>query len=158
MPHRLRSPAAAGFTLIEILVTLAVFAVILTLGIPNLRSMLARSELTQAGRQVEVLVQKARREAVKREATALVSQDGREVTGWVDVDENGVRDGADDLLGSFRLPPGVDWVDPMTDFTLLPNGAASTLGSYGLGNEYGDTLRVRLATLATGNVEYERNW
>lgn len=149
---------AAGFTLLEVLITMLILGIVLLLGIPAMHSMLMRSELNQTGRQIEILVQQGRREAVKREARVQVSADTRSVTGFVDVDADGVRDPGDELLGSVNLPARVDWVDPNVDLALLPNGSAATLGSYGLGNPQGDTLRVRVTSLATCNVEFERSW
>jgi hypothetical protein len=80
------------------------------------------------------------------------------VSGFVDADADGVLGPGEEVVGSVSLPASIDWVGPSVDFTLLPNGAAATLGTYGLRNRQGDTLRVELSSLATGNVEFERNW
>lgn len=144
--------------MLELLITLGILGIVLVLGIPNMIAMLDRSELTQTGRQVEILLQKARREAIKQERVVRVVASGRTVQGYVDEDGDGVQDPPEQVLGTVRVPPRLTWDATRTDFAFLPNGSAQTLGDYGFHNEAGDSLRIRLTSLATSNVEFEKSW
>lgn len=77
-----------GFTLIEVLVVLAILAIALGLGIPALKNMLLRSRVEAATGELQVLVQRARLEAVKRRASTVVEIDPARGTAvaWAELD------------------------------------------------------------------------
>lgn len=56
----------AGFTIIELLVTLAVAAIILTIAVPSFQGLIERSRLTTEANTLGSALQLARSEAVKR--------------------------------------------------------------------------------------------
>ncbi len=64
-----------GFTLIEALVTLAILAIAMVLGIPALANLVSRSRLENAAHELAVLTQRARLEAVKRQVQTVVEVD-----------------------------------------------------------------------------------
>lgn len=86
----MRQPSAStrGFTLIEVLVVLALLGIAFGLGIPALKNILLRGRVEATGRELAVLAQRARLEAIKRRATTVVEVDlaGGTATAWVDVD------------------------------------------------------------------------
>jgi len=94
-----------GFTLIELMVTLSVAAVLLTVGVPSMREMIANNRLTAATNTFVSSLNIARSEAIKqgRNATMCVSDASPQdqCTGgdwdkgwivWVDVNQNGNLD------------------------------------------------------------------
>lgn len=62
----LRSRRDAGFTLIELVVTLAVAAVLASLAAPSVRDFIVRSSMTNLGNEFNASILKARNEAVNR--------------------------------------------------------------------------------------------
>ncbi|GAA5077407.1 GspH/FimT family pseudopilin [Lysobacter panacisoli] len=64
--------AIGGFTLIELMVALAVMAVILTLAVPSFTSMIARNRLAAASNELVAGLQIARTESVRRNARVLL--------------------------------------------------------------------------------------
>lgn len=73
-----RSRLSPGFTLIELMVTLAVFAIILSVGTPSLRSFLSRSELASNSNHFLSTINHLRTEAIRRNSytTLCPSTDG----------------------------------------------------------------------------------
>lgn len=70
---RWRIPAAvAGFTLIELMVTLAVAAILATLAAPSIRDFIVRSQMTNLGNEFTATILKARNEAVNRNTCVTV--------------------------------------------------------------------------------------
>lgn len=97
--------ASAGFTLIELMVTLAIAAVLLTIAAPSMTAFKRNSELTSLSNTLLSAVNTARGEALKRNRAAYVTpSDGKNswAVGWiVFVDKNNNQvfdDEATDLL------------------------------------------------------------
>ncbi len=69
MKTTLSPPLRRGFTLIEILVVLAIISVIMFLAVPNMGEIIKGSKLTQAGDQVKFYLGLAQQTAVKDNQT-----------------------------------------------------------------------------------------
>lgn len=63
----------AGFTLLEMMVTIAILALISGIGFPALQNLMARQTLTQARGAVALAVARARSQAVRRDAPMRVT-------------------------------------------------------------------------------------
>ncbi|HTP62517.1 MAG TPA: GspH/FimT family pseudopilin [Burkholderiales bacterium] len=75
-----RSAKSAGFTLIELMIAVAVFAALLALGLPSFQQLLKNYQVRVAAESVANGVQRARAEAVSRNSTIqFVLQGG---TSW----------------------------------------------------------------------------
>lgn len=78
----MRPRLSSGFTLIELMITLAVVVVLVTIAIPSFRDLLARNELTTTTNAWVGAITAARAEAVKRNQTVvLCGDDGKPSAG-----------------------------------------------------------------------------
>lgn len=68
--------AAAGFTIIEVLIVLVVVGVLATLAAPNMRDFVIRNRLKTAASDLHFSIALARSEAVKRNAVVTIEQNG----------------------------------------------------------------------------------
>ena len=103
--------ASRGFTLIELMVTLAVVAVLLTLAAPSFLSFQRNSQLTSAANSFVAALSAARAEAMKRQLNAFVRPaSGDDWTqGWVvyvDGDWDNAPGGATDVQVLSQSAPG----------------------------------------------------
>jgi prepilin-type N-terminal cleavage/methylation domain-containing protein len=101
----------AAFTLVELLITLAIAALLLTFGIPALNKLIARSKLEGQARMLSVLVGRARNEAVTLGVETVVHFDGDAFVAFADLDGAGSSDPPD---GEFNPVSGsphrtTDW-------------------------------------------------
>jgi len=93
----------SGFTLIELMITLAIVAILLTVGVPSLKTFMQGNQLVAATNELVSALHVARSEAIKHNVRVSVceSSDGANCTatgnwenGWiVFIDGNGVTPG-----------------------------------------------------------------
>jgi type IV fimbrial biogenesis protein FimT len=136
---------ALGFTLIELMVTVAVIAVVLTLGVPAFKDTIRNNVLTASINEFIATLNFARSEAVKRGVYVTVRKtSANSSVGWeggwqvfTDVTANGLYDSSTDQL--LRVHDALK-----TNYTLRgnnnftnyisykPSGESNTMGSFGL--------------------------
>lgn len=75
--------ANKGFTLIELMVTVAVLAIVLSLGVPSFNSLIINNRLTTQANALVASINLARSEAIKRGVQVRVAEEsGHWETGW----------------------------------------------------------------------------
>lgn len=101
--HRQRPPSGmVGFTLIELMVTIAVAAILLAVAVPSFRHLIISNRLTTAANNVVTAVTLARSEAIKRNANVDFSKNiGGEVT-YTDSKNNTTT-----VYGAPTMPPQI---------------------------------------------------
>lgn len=67
---------ARGFTIVELMVTLAVLAIVLTLAVPSFNTLIQNNRMTTRANDVVTALNLARSEAIKRGANATVTATG----------------------------------------------------------------------------------
>ena len=106
----------SGFTLVELMVTLAVGIIILAIGVPAFMSMLSTNQAAGYANDLVGAIRLARSEAVKRAATATVCASNATQTGcsgnawnngWIvfsDDDADGVFDAGETIHRAWSIP------------------------------------------------------
>lgn len=136
-----------GFTLIELMVVLALAATLVTIGIPGFQQMVQDNRRASATNEMVALLQQARSEAIKRNALATIcpSTNGSSCadgtvweTGWIAFIDDDLDGAAESSDGNRAVDAGEEifmsnnGIVPMTartTFTSLsyrPNGRMST--------------------------------
>ncbi len=72
-----------GFTLVELMITLAIAAIVITIGVPSFRQTINNNRLTTVANSFIASINLARSEAIKRNSRVVVcgSSNGKECTG-----------------------------------------------------------------------------
>lgn len=107
MPSRCKSPPMGGFSLIELLVVMAVAAILLAIALPSFSDVMVRNRIASSANEFIAAVTYARSEAIRRGGTAGIcaSSNRTSCTGawsdgwlvWADANRNGTLDAAEVL-------------------------------------------------------------
>lgn len=154
-PKTLRIKDQRGFTLVELLVAIAVLSILVAIGVPTFNQVTLTSKLRAYSNEIVASSSLARSEAIKRNAivTMCVSSDGVncEADGWEegwiifqDADTDGVVDSTETLIQ--RQPPtdtGFQIVAAVDTLNFQPSGVGATTTS----------LKVCRSSPSVGGVE-----
>ncbi|HKR77432.1 MAG TPA: GspH/FimT family pseudopilin [Rhodanobacter sp.] len=148
----MRTSRSHGFTLVEMLVTLAVFAVLMMIAIPSMQPFLQSQSVKNASMDINSTVALARSEAIKRNATVDVTANNAAdwSQGWtVSQGTSVIR--KQDALGNVVITPSSG------SFSFDGNGRMTTTGStftvaplHKIGSQ---PLCLTVTVGATGRVE-----
>lgn len=136
---------ARGFTIVELMVAVGVFAILTALAVPSFREFIARQRLRAASFDLRTDLILARSEALKRNQNITIRR--RDAAGW----QTGwvvVVDGTDDPPLRERNPPGtgVGVDSPADEITF--NGSGRVMAPAG-------TVQIGL-TAAAGSIHFDR--
>jgi type IV fimbrial biogenesis protein FimT len=136
----------SGFTLIELMVTVAILAILLAVGVPSFRSMVENNRIRAVGNDLVVALQFARSEAIKRGASVtLCSSDdqascsGAWTDGWVARDEAAAAD-----------PPFRVWPTPREGVAIAVPGSVVFNALGGAANDRCFTVTLNTLTRFVG--------
>jgi len=108
-----------GFTLVELMITIALLAILLMVGIPSFTELVRNNRLTTNANQFMTALNLAKSEAIKRgiRVTLRGTAAPNWESGWevfTDIDASGTKTGADEVLRAYPAFQGV--------YTLRGNG------------------------------------
>ena len=163
----------SGFTLVEILVVLALLGVMALIGYPALMNVIRRSTVETAVREVSMQIRAARLEAIKQSDSTYVQADiaARRVVVWRENDAVTGRSAGDEQISAVTLPSRMSFTGPPADvdatvgmlpldyMEFLPSGAAAGTGPMAirLADERGNYLEVRVDPPATAKVTIRKH-
>jgi len=162
-----------GFTLIELIVTLVVAAILITLAVPNFRDFLLNNRLTTTANEFTAAANLARSEAIKRgrNATVCVSNNSMDAaptcTGgtdwglgwlvWVDADGSGGMSNDERLrVGDALTGTGLTFTGDVSSFQYDSRGAVANTGDIEVCDDRADEVGRQLSVKATGRIELDR--
>lgn len=180
MKH-VRGVVSQGFTMLEMVVVLALFSFLLLFSFPQILGMLNRMKIEGTVRETAILLRAVRLEAIKRNCFGVVQIDpaARRIVAFADLDRNGSFDSAgavpDILIGRIDLPTQVFFqdeagttglasvkglVNPDVPVVLADqqviyreDGSLLSTGALRFADSRGNVLEVNLPSQATGKVE-----
>jgi type IV fimbrial biogenesis protein FimT len=136
-----RKQPTRGFTLIELMVTIALLVIVIAIGVPSFQAAINGSRLTAATNELSAGVQLARAESIKRNRVVVLCRsedmlscaDGDTWNGWLvfaDTNADGVVDVGEDIIKTgtidaplvVRASPGIS--SRAMTISFLPNGMA----------------------------------
>jgi type IV fimbrial biogenesis protein FimT len=149
----------SGFTLIEMMIIIAILAIFAAIAVPNFLSYLPKSRLNGAARQVMGDLMAARMNAVSQNCDATVTfasgNPEYEIEIWTDSDNDDIKDPGEVTTQKKNLHPHYyDVIISSTNSIIFSSrGTASSFDTIDLINTAGLTKKVKVRI--TGSVKIE---
>ncbi|MBT8208088.1 MAG: GspH/FimT family protein [Acidimicrobiia bacterium] len=168
----------AGFSLLELLVTLTLMTILMTIGTPWLINQIGRQKLLGTGRELATAMRSARLEAIKLNAPTVfevdVDSSKRTLISYSDDDDDGVLDLGERVIHRgtvragvyFRSPTGtavndlIDGLEKKGTVALVrfnSDGSVDATGGIRYADNRGNYMEVRIEPLSVARVKV-RKW
>lgn len=153
-----------GFTLVELMITLAVVAILISLAAPSFQLAIQNNRLTTQVNNLVTALSLARSEAIRRGATVTVckSNGGAACTaagdwdqGWVvftDPTTPGTIDNAADIIRVYEQAPGVTVRTGANFVSYLASGTVSAIATFGVCDARGTASARAVAVNVLGRA------
>lgn len=133
----MRTRTSTGFTLIELLVTLTVLVVLVVIAIPSFATFLQSQRIKNASMDLSSTVIYARSEAIKRNATVVISAD---TNGW---SKGWVVSSGSDTIRSYTT----------SDHVSITASSSGSLSFGGDGRMLNDEVSFQIQPVETGSKQ-----
>lgn len=138
---------APGFTLVELVVTLAILVIVTSIAVPSFQSMILGGRVSTVTTDLHSALVLARSEAVKRNGTVVVSAAGEWSDGWVITAADGTA------LGGQAVPPGINIDGSASSATFSGSGRAMAAVDFTVTAEEDETKFGYLCLGVDGRAE-----
>lgn len=158
-----------GFTLVELMVTLSVAAILLTVGVPGMRDLIANNRLTATTNLFVSSLNIARSEAIKQARNATVCASASPYTScngtswqqgwivWVDTDQDGNLDAPGEVIRTVQaLSTSIQIASTNNSFSIDSQGNVDNVnGKLNVCDDRPAETGRQLRVLATGGVSLD---
>lgn len=161
--YQQQSKYSKAFTLLELMVTVAIASIVMTMGVPGFSQVIKNSRLTTDANAMIASFNFARSEAVKRQREIYVRRKGSSSENWdsgwdIFIDENSnqtFNDGTDELLKTFSSSKNTvrageiydDWIAFKPSGVIDSSGTSDGDDSFRICATAGDTNNSRKITI-----------
>jgi len=142
--NNMKKITQTGFTLLELMVVIAIMGVLMAVGIPSFKSMLTTNEMADTTNELVLSLRKARAEAISSGRNTIVcsSIDGSTCSGAAGNWNRGWLVMVDrDLDGNYLIADGeLLWVHQLKSNTTITITPSPTTATAGINNDFTDTV------------------
>ena len=137
-----------GFTLMELMIIIAIIAILAGITIPNFISWIPGKQLADGAQDMLMGLQKSRSKAIMTNRNVIFNFDADSFMAYVDENDNGARDAGEQVIVNRNMPAGVgiatNLVGAVTSVTFDNRGIPDTSGGLTLQNNAGATQNITL--------------
>jgi prepilin-type N-terminal cleavage/methylation domain-containing protein len=139
---------ARGFTILELMIVLAVLAIMAGIAIPNYIGWLPKRHLRSSAIDVQAVIQLAKMTAIRENTSVSLkfNPGSEDYQAFIDANADGNPDGT--IFRSKEMSPGIDLTGTgfaSDTITFNSRGLANNAGAINLSNRLGQSLTVNVA-------------
>jgi len=165
--------SASGFTLVDLVVVMAILGLLAALTAPALQTFLVRAKIETFSRDLASLVRQTRIESIKRSQPGVLlvnALNGRSLA-FIDENENAAYDDGETLLARLNMPGGLSYDAPDGELVIAgfdtsgdtgwasftTDGSVEREGAFRFMDGRGNAMELRIAPAATAKIRV-RKW
>ena len=150
---------SSGFTLIELIIAMAVFAILAAIAIPNYIGWLPKRHLQSSAVAVQAAINLAKITAIRENTDVVLTFDpaNESYLAFIDTDEDGSQDTGERTIRNKRMSPGINLQSTtLTDDKLTFNsrGLADAGGDITLINRRGEDRTINVTITGMSRINY----